>query len=495
MPHRRTLFLPEDALQGAKKEHTVELEAVRIVGGNERAALHIEVDNPHHYLIIPKSWHMCARPHESEPYLLAAKVARKRDTFRDPRGEGSVPDSYNFFKITNVVNRAFAFIGMQPDGTGIGEIRFARNSRSVEVTFERNRMNVARNEDPPPIKVVISNDASAYAHKDLEERVRSASPRGSEIIWFSWPVYGRNIEERSILREAQAAAEMPEDARPTTLLIDDGHTSHHGDTLMDRRRFPDPQATVRRIKELGLKAGVWEPLTLVSKNSRLAKERRHWLVKDRKGKAARVAYYLPTGKTVPPLIAPLGLDISIPEVREHIAEKIKRYEDLGFGVIKLDFMAACFVGELQCRERTPLEYYHELFALINQKYLDWLARPSGGVGWRRSHPEHHGQRHTTHPPLRWASIQRHVFAGGDHGRKKKIFGAKRSPGRHSPKRIGDYSGRCGPGRQSHAGLFRLPAHVYRGQPCRCGKKRKERMVGVYQAFQGKVKPVESTLIT
>ena len=370
MPHRRTLFLPEDALQGAKKEHTVELEAVRIVGGNERAALHIEVDNPHHYLIIPKSWHMCARPHESEPYLLAAKVARKRDTFRDPRGEGSVPDSYNFFKITNVVNRAFAFIGMQPDGTGIGEIRFARNSRSVEVTFERNRMNVARNEDPPPIKVVISNDASAYAHKDLEERVRSASPRGSEIIWFSWPVYGRNIEERSILREAQAAAEMPEDARPTTLLIDDGHTSHHGDTLMDRRRFPDPRGTVRRIKDLGLKAGVWEPLTLVSKNSRLAKERRHWLVKDRKGKAARVAYYLPTGKTVPPLIAPLGLDISIPEVREHIAEKIKRYEDLGFGVIKLDFMAACFVGELQCRERTPLEYYHELFALINQKLMD-----------------------------------------------------------------------------------------------------------------------------
>lgn len=363
-------FLEKDALQGAEKTRVIELEAVQSVDGSERACLHVEVDDPDRYLVTPHSWHMCARPRESSPFLLSANVARKRDVFRDPRGEGSVPDSYNFFEITRVGNGQSAFIGMDGDGTGFGEIRFAGDGKPLKVVFERNRMGVTRSEDPPPITVVISNAPSAFVDKNLQGRVRSTSPRGTEIIWFSWPSYGRNIREEGILREAQAAARMPEGARPTTILIDDGHTTHHGDVQMDRDRFPDPRATARRIKELGFKAGIWEPLVLVSKHSQLARKRPDWLVKDRKGKAARVAYYLPTGKRFPPLIAPRGLDISIPEVREHIAGKIKSYEEMGFGVIKLDFMAACFVGEMQDRSKTPLEFYHELFVLINQKLKD-----------------------------------------------------------------------------------------------------------------------------
>lgn len=345
----------------------IELDAVQMADGNERASLNIGLDDPDHIRVIPQSWHMCARPKESNPFLLTEKSARKRDTFRDARGAGRVPDSYNFFQIAGARDGESAFVGMRSDGTGISEISFAKNGKSVEVVFERNRMGVVRNEDPPPIKVVISNVPSAFMDQKLEERIKSAAPRGAEIIWFSWPAYGRNIDEEGILREAQAAARMPEAARPTTILIDDGHTTHHGDIQMDVSRFPDPRATVRRIKELGFKAGVWAPLTLVNKNSRLAKKHPEWLVKNKKNKPARVAYYQPTGRKFPPLFAPLGLDISIPDVREHIAEKIKRYEEMGFGIIKLDFMAACFVGTLQRKSKTPLEFYHDLFARINQK--------------------------------------------------------------------------------------------------------------------------------
>ena len=177
--------------------------------------------------------------------------------------------------------------------------------------------------------------------------------------YTSWYNYYQNIDEKIIMRDLEAL-----DSRFNLCQIDDGYETFVGDWLdVDPVKFPNGlEPIVKRIKEKGLKAGLWLAPFVVETKSKVYKEHRDWIRKDEKGNLEKAGanwsgFYV--------------LDIENPEVVEYIRKFLTHYMDMGFDFFKLDFLYSIGLPHYDGLTRCQAQYkaYKLLRDILKDKLI------------------------------------------------------------------------------------------------------------------------------
>lgn len=154
--------------------------------------------------------------------------------------------------------------------------------------------------------------------------------------WTSWYNYYQKINEAIILENLEQIQKA--ETRPGIFQIDDGFQTAVGDWLsIDTEKFPNGMKYLAdRIKEKGMKAGLWLAPFVCEKHSRIFREKKDWLLKDSKGRPVAAGFNW-SGF--------YALDLSCGEVREYLRKVFSTVlNEWGYDLVKLDFLyAACLL--------------------------------------------------------------------------------------------------------------------------------------------------------
>jgi alpha-galactosidase len=150
--------------------------------------------------------------------------------------------------------------------------------------------------------------------------------------WTSWYNYYQNINEAIILENLNNFKELYKDIN--IFQIDDGYQTAVGDWLsVDEGKFPKGMKFIRdKIKDNGFLAGLWLAPFVCETNSKLFKEKSHWILKDDKGQMVSGGcnwskFY--------------ALDFYNEEVRQYIKKVFDVVlREWNYDLVKLDFLYA-----------------------------------------------------------------------------------------------------------------------------------------------------------
>ncbi|MFN4233085.1 glycoside hydrolase family 36 protein [Thermus sp.] len=185
---------------------------------------------------------------------------------------------------------------------------------------------------------------AAYA-RHLPRRLSGRPPR----VWCSWYSFYNRIHEALLLKVLEEVAGLPFEV----FQIDDGWQRALGD-WEPNPRFPRGMAFLaERIREKGLRAGLWLAPFLVTADSPLGRAHPEWILRDGEGRPIPAGFNW--GR---PLYA---LDSGNEEVLEHVAALVRRVREWGYEYLKLDFLyAAALPGaEGEVRYRKAMERIRE----------------------------------------------------------------------------------------------------------------------------------------
>ena len=154
--------------------------------------------------------------------------------------------------------------------------------------------------------------------------------------WTSWYNYYQNINEDVIIENLNELKTFNKNIE--IFQIDDGYQTAVGDWLsVDKSKFSKGmQSICNTIKQKGYKSGIWLAPFVCETNSKVFKEKSHWILKDAKGELVLGGgnwsrFY--------------ALDIYNPEVREYIKHVFSIVlNEWGYDMVKLDFLyAVCLI--------------------------------------------------------------------------------------------------------------------------------------------------------
>ena len=164
---------------------------------------------------------------------------------------------------------------------------------------------------------------------------RTAKPL---IGYTSWYRHYGNIDEGKLLADLKgmhSAGKLAESIATQLFQIDDGYCKV-GDWLeVDAGKFPHGLAPIaQEVRDAGFLPGLWVAPFVCEENSRLARERSDWLLRDEAGDPVR---------TGPQWSGGLALDTRNVEVRSYILDVLSTMtREWGFRLLKVDFLyAAC----------------------------------------------------------------------------------------------------------------------------------------------------------
>jgi alpha-galactosidase len=148
--------------------------------------------------------------------------------------------------------------------------------------------------DCPRPEKVLEGPVADYLRRHLGLRVAELKAK-PQFIFNTWYPYQDRISEVMVLEMAEAAAECG----VKDFQIDAGWYRNEasppnepwwaalGDYAVDRKKFPHGLKPVfQRIRELGMRPGLWMSLATVSHSCRVFREHPEWLIRDRQGRPA-----------------------------------------------------------------------------------------------------------------------------------------------------------------------------------------------------------------
>jgi len=185
---------------------------------------------------------------------------------------------------------------------------------------------------------------AAYS-RHLPRRLRGKPPR----VWCSWYSFYRGISEGLLLEALEALQSYPVEV----FQIDDGWQRALGDWEANES-FPRGMAYLaERIREKGLRPGLWLAPFLVTEESPLFRTHPDWLLRDEEGRPVPAGFNWGL-----PLYA---LDAGNPEVVAWVTSLVQKALAWGYEYLKLDFLyAAALPGaEGEARYRRALEAVRE----------------------------------------------------------------------------------------------------------------------------------------
>ena len=177
--------------------------------------------------------------------------------------------------------------------------------------------------------------------------------------YTSWYNYYQNINEEIINRDLDAL-----DNRFDVFQIDDGYETFVGDWLdVDQKKFPNGlKPIIDKIHSKGIKAGLWLAPFAAETKSKLFKEHKDWIRKDKKGKPIKAGgnwsgFY--------------SLDLEKPEVIEYIKKCLTHYIEMGVDFFKLDFLYAAALPQYEGKTRCQVqdEAYQLLRDILKNKVI------------------------------------------------------------------------------------------------------------------------------
>lgn len=296
-------------------------------------------------------------------------------TEKIPKGVGI---SYGFidFRGTTLEGTKDVFVGLVPGLHNLESISFQENSGgNMTLTLQKELEGIPNGETK--FKIFLSDkkysDALEGFSTELESLVEDVKPYENKSMWFSWPVYGKAVQESDIRKELEAFKGDPTlKGKIDCFMIDDGWEETLGQWTVDTKKFPDMIGLVQEIKNSGLKAGIWLSPFMIDRASKVFIDHPDWIIRDGSGKeiVVSIPQIQPTGEINPIVRGPLGLDISIPEVREYLYDELVRLSRFGFEVFKLDYLSVIFSGELKNKDKTSVEHYRDFIKEARKRIQD-----------------------------------------------------------------------------------------------------------------------------
>ncbi|MGC9174083.1 glycoside hydrolase family 36 protein [Athalassotoga sp.] len=189
----------------------------------------------------------------------------------------------------------------------------------------------------------IEDALQNYALEVLKEKtLRSHAPL---FGWESWYSYYLDISQETFLKELENA-----NLKYEVFQLDDGYEADIGDWLRTNSKFPDGlEFLARKIKEKGMKAGIWTAPFSVSESSELFRSHPDYLVKDDKGNP--VVAYENWNKKI------YAIDLSNDEAIEWLKNLFSTLKSYGYEFFKIDFLFAGMVPGKRKSNLSPVESY------------------------------------------------------------------------------------------------------------------------------------------
>lgn len=172
---------------------------------------------------------------------------------------------------------------------------------------------------------------SLYAQESAQANAWFASKKMAPKGWCSWYAVYEDVDENLIQESVQilSARQTPID----TILLDDGYQTAIGDWLSVNKKFPNGlKYLTEKITNAGFQAGIWWAPFIAAENSALWREKPHWFLKIGPSSPVLALYNWNTRC--------FALDLSNPEVLEHLENTTRELVSLGFTLLKLDFLYA-----------------------------------------------------------------------------------------------------------------------------------------------------------
>ena len=212
-----------------------------------------------------------------------------------------------------------------------------------------------RDGDEPEEIVLLRGDDWRELLVEYAERVARATgadrvrkPETTVTGYCSWYYYFENVTEKDFRENIQAIRANTESTYQSAVIqIDDGYQRFHGDWLERRLDWPSPlPETARMITEAHRQAGIWIMPFVAATTSQVFREHPDWFVREADGTPG-----VSRGWSDPPSNLWACLDMTIPEVREHIASVFKTFVAGGFTYFKMDGLG---FGLMQGRRADPM---------------------------------------------------------------------------------------------------------------------------------------------
>jgi hypothetical protein len=175
--------------------------------------------------------------------------------------------------------------------------------------------------------------------------------------WCSWFYTHTQATEEEQLRNAQFIAKYLKPYGMEWVQIDDGFQRSFGDWEGNQLYPHGMKWLAAKIRELGLKPGIWVAPTVISEDTEIARKHAEWLVHDADGEVQTVAN--PRAK--------YALDITHPGARRWVHELFKRISgEWGYDFIKIDFVEWSILAAQRYYDATvsKAQAYRMLFETI-----------------------------------------------------------------------------------------------------------------------------------
>ncbi|HZG78463.1 MAG TPA: glycoside hydrolase family 36 protein [Paenibacillus sp.] len=197
----------------------------------------------------------------------------------------------------------------------------------------------------------------------LRDRLPSSLfPERRMTGWNSWDYYAGAVAEEDVVRNALAARERWGAGALNYIVIDEGYESQWG-VWEAGWKFPSGlKSFCDRIRAAGSEPGIWTAPLHVSVYTPLYRDHPTWFARDADGNP----YTVNMGYG-----AMAHLDITHPDVREHLRGVYAKLREAGFTYFKCDFAQTLMGAARFARDDiTPAGMIRELFRLIRETIGD-----------------------------------------------------------------------------------------------------------------------------
>ncbi len=169
--------------------------------------------------------------------------------------------------------------------------------------------------------------------------------RRSAAGWCSWYQYFRQVTRQDVRSNLDLLADRYAALGLELVQVDDGYQAEVGDWLEAGEGFAGGMKEVaEEIEARGKVPGIWVAPFTATRRSRLFAEHRDWFIRGKRKRAALAGISPDWGGRY------YGLDLTNPEVLEHLREVFGTLAGFGYRFFKLDFLAT---GLLEGRRHDP----------------------------------------------------------------------------------------------------------------------------------------------
>ncbi len=219
-----------------------------------------------------------------------------------------------------------------------------------------------------PLVILFGSSPFDCIDRYLEEIAGSETPRfRSASLWGSWYTGFYDRFQWDDLRDnMEAAGGAPQ--KIEYFQLDDGYQTAVGDWKETLPCLPEGlEGFANRVREAGMKPGVWVAPFAVGRDARVCREHPEWLVRGPSGKPVRAGFMAGRFRLRPYY----ALDLTRAAVLDWLRDLFQTLAGWGFELFKLDFLAAGTVpGTRERRELTAAQAYHNGLAAIREAVGD-----------------------------------------------------------------------------------------------------------------------------